>query len=81
VDDPVKCAQRERTQTTRYDLIVIDPDTPKNAKRGLELDRDLVALLSSVESGEILLKCANGGAAVPCGVCASWRKAAWGKAV
>jgi 23S rRNA (cytosine1962-C5)-methyltransferase len=116
VDDPVKFAQRERTQATRYDLIVIDPHTPKDAKRGFELDRDLGALLSTVsgllsdkpigvllccrqgavspttlqnlmrqefnvfggavESGEILLKGAEGVAAVPCGVFASWRKAA-----
>jgi hypothetical protein len=54
---------------------MIDPDTPKNAKRGFELDRDLVALRSSVESGEILLECGEGVAAVPCGVGASWRKA------
>lgn len=49
VDDPVKFAQRERTQTTRYDLIVIDPHTPKDAKRGgFELERDLGALLGTV---------------------------------
>ncbi|OYW76964.1 MAG: hypothetical protein B7Z37_06505 [Verrucomicrobia bacterium 12-59-8] len=49
VDDPVKFAQRERTQTTRYDLIVIDPHTPKDAKRGgFELERDLSALLGTV---------------------------------
>jgi 23S rRNA (cytosine1962-C5)-methyltransferase len=48
VDDPVKFAQRERTQTTRYDLIVIDPYTPKDAKRGgFELERDLGALLGT----------------------------------
>lgn len=117
VDEPVKFAQRERTQTTRYDLIVIDPHTPKDAKRGgFELERDLGALLSTVsgllsdqpigvllccrqgavspttlqnlmrqefnvfggavESGEILLKGVEGVAAVPCGVFASWRKAA-----
>lgn len=117
VDDPVKFAQRERTQTTRYDLIVIDPHTPKDAKRGgFELERDLGALLSTVsgllsdkpigvliccrqaavspttlqhlmrqefnvfggavEGGEILLKGAEGVPAVPCGVFASWRKAA-----
>ena len=116
VDDPVKFAQRERAQTTRYDLIVIDPHTPKDAKRGsFELERDLGALLStasgllsdkpigvllccrqgavspttllnlmrqefnvfggSVESGEILLKGAEGVPAVPSGVFASWRKA------
>ena len=116
VDDPVKFAQRERTQTTRYDLIVIDPHTPKDAKRGgFELERDLGALLSTVsgllsdkpigvllccrqgavspttlqhlmrqefnvfggvvESGEILLKGAEGVSAVPSGVFASWRKA------
>lgn len=49
VDDPVKFAQRERTQTTRYDLIVIDPHTPKDAKRGgFELERDLGSLLGTV---------------------------------
>jgi 23S rRNA (cytosine1962-C5)-methyltransferase len=49
VDDPVKFAQRERTQATRYDLIVIDPHTPKDAKRvGFELERDLGALLGTV---------------------------------
>ena len=49
VDDPVKFALRERTQTTRYDLIVIDPHTPKDAKRGgFELERDLGALLGTV---------------------------------
>jgi 23S rRNA (cytosine1962-C5)-methyltransferase len=49
VDDPVKFAQRERTQTTRYDLIVIDPHTPKDAKRGaFEIERDLGALLGVV---------------------------------
>ena len=48
VDDPVKFAQRERTQATRYDLIVIDPHTPKDAKRGaFELERDLGALLAT----------------------------------
>jgi 23S rRNA (cytosine1962-C5)-methyltransferase len=48
VDDPVKFAQRERTQTTRYDLIVIDPYIPKDAKRGgFELERDLGALLGT----------------------------------
>ena len=116
VDDPVKFALRERTQATRYDLIVIDPHTPKVAKRGFELERDLGALLSTVsgllsdkpigvllccrqgavspttlqnlmrqefnvfggavESGEILLKGAEGVAVVPCGVFANWRKAA-----
>lgn len=116
VDDPVKFAQRERTQTTRYDLIVIDPHTPKDAKRGgFELERDLGALLSTVsgllsdkpigvllccrqgavlpttlqnlmrqefsvfggavESGEILLKGAEGVSAVPSGVFANWLKA------
>ncbi len=49
VDDPVKFAQRERSQTTRYDLIVIDPQVPRDAKRGtFELERDLGALLSTV---------------------------------
>lgn len=49
VDDPVKFAQRERTQTTRYDLIVIDPHTPKDAKRGaFEIERDLGSLLGTV---------------------------------
>ena len=49
VDDPVKFAQRERTQTNRYDLIVIDPQLPKEGKRGgFELERDLGALLGTV---------------------------------
>lgn len=49
VDDPVKFAQRERSQTTRYDLIVIDPQVPRDAKRGaFELERDLGALLGTV---------------------------------
>ncbi|WP_395742592.1 class I SAM-dependent methyltransferase [Prosthecobacter sp.] len=49
VDDPVKFAQRERTQSTRYDLIIIDPHTPKDAKRGgFELERDLGPLLGTV---------------------------------
>ena len=48
VDDPVKFAQRERSQTTRYDLIVIDPQVPRDAKRGaFELERDLGALLGT----------------------------------
>lgn len=117
VDDPVKFAQRERTQTTRYDLVVIDPHTPKDAKRGaFEIERDLGSLLGTVsgllsdkpigvllccrqgavspttlqhlmrqefgifggtvETGEILLKGAEGLLAVPSGVFASWRKGA-----
>jgi 23S rRNA (cytosine1962-C5)-methyltransferase len=49
VDDPVKFAQRERTQTVRHDLIVIDPFVPKDAKRGsFELERDLGPLLGTV---------------------------------
>ncbi|MFN0075742.1 MAG: class I SAM-dependent methyltransferase [Prosthecobacter sp.] len=49
VDDPVKFALRERTQTSRYDLIVIDPFMPKDAKRGaFEIERDLGALLGTV---------------------------------
>jgi len=49
VDDPVKFAQRERMQTSRYDLIVIDPLMPKDAKRGaFEIERDLGTLLATV---------------------------------
>jgi len=49
VDDPVKFAQRKRMQTSRYDLIVIDPFMPKDAKRGaFEIERDLGALLATV---------------------------------
>ncbi|MCB1275278.1 class I SAM-dependent methyltransferase [Prosthecobacter sp.] len=50
VDDPVKFAQRERTQAVRYDLIVIDPQVPKDGKRGFDIERDLGALLG-VASG------------------------------
>lgn len=71
VDDPVKFAQRERTQTTRYDLIVIDPHTPKDAKRGaFELERDLGALLGTA-SGLLsdkpigVLLCCRQGAVSP----------------
>ncbi len=49
VDDPVKFAHRERTQTNRYDLIIIDPQTPRDAKRGgFEIERDLGLLLATV---------------------------------
>lgn len=48
VDDPVKFAQREKAQTGRYDLIVIDPFVPKDVKRGFELERDLGPLLATV---------------------------------
>lgn len=49
VDDPVKFALRERTQTNRYDLIVIDPQSPRDAKRGaFDVERDLGALLATV---------------------------------
>jgi len=49
VDDPVKFVQRERTQGARYDLIVIDPQTPRDAKRGgFELERGLAPLLATV---------------------------------
>lgn len=49
VDDPVKFAQRERAQTNRYDLIVIDPQVPRDAKRGaFEIERDIGALLGTV---------------------------------
>ena len=48
VDDPVKFAQRERTQAGRYDLIIVDPHTPKDAKRGFEPERDLGALIATV---------------------------------
>lgn len=71
VDDPVKFAQRERTQTTRYDLIVIDPHTPKDARRGsFESERDLGALLGTV-SGLLsdkpigVLLCCRQGAVSP----------------
>lgn len=50
VDDPVKFAQRERAQAARYDLILIDPQMPKDGKRGFEIERDLGALLG-VASG------------------------------
>lgn len=71
VDDPVKFAQRERTQATRYDLIVIDPHTPKDAKRGgFELERDLGALLGTLSgllSGKPVgvLVCCRQGAVSP----------------
>ena len=49
MDDPVKFTQRERMQATRYDLIVIDPQTPRDAKRGgFELERGLAPLLAAV---------------------------------
>lgn len=49
VDDPVKFAQRERARNSRYDLIVLDPHTPKDAKRGgFEIERDLGPLLGTV---------------------------------
>lgn len=71
VDDPVKFAQRERSQTTRYDLIVIDPYVSKDAKRGgFEMERDLAALLSTV-SGLLsdkpmgVLLCCRQGAVSP----------------
>ncbi len=49
VDDPVKFAQRERTQTNRYDLIVIDPQVQREAKRGgFDLERGLAGLLNTV---------------------------------
>lgn len=117
VDDPVKFAQRERAQNSRYDLIVLDPHTPKDAKRGgFEIERDLGPLLGTVsglltdtpvgvllfcrqgsvspttllhlmrqefgvfggrvESGEILLRGAEGVPAVPGGAFARWLKAA-----
>lgn len=68
VDDPVKFAQRERAQTGRYDLIVLDPYTPKDAKRGgFELERDLGPLLATVsgllseKAFGVLLFCRQGG--------------------
>lgn len=71
VDDPVKFAQRERMQTSRYDLIVIDPLMPKDAKRGaFEVERDLGALLGTV-SGLLsdkpigVLLCCRQGAVSP----------------
>jgi 23S rRNA (cytosine1962-C5)-methyltransferase len=47
VDDPVKFVQRERTQAARYDLILIDPQMPKEGKRGFDVERDLGALLGT----------------------------------
>ena len=71
VDDPVKFSQRERMQSTRYDLIVIDPHTPKDAKGGgFELERGLGALLGMV-SGLLsekpigVLLCCRQGAVSP----------------
>jgi len=71
VDDPVKFALRERTQTSRYDLIVIDPFMPKDAKRGaFEIERDLGTLLGTV-SGLLsdkpigVLLCCRQGAVSP----------------
>lgn len=67
VDDPVKFAQRERTQNSRYDVIVIDPFTPKDAKRGaFELERDLGPLLGTVsgllsdKAAGVVLSCRQG---------------------
>ncbi|MDZ4405784.1 class I SAM-dependent methyltransferase [Prosthecobacter sp.] len=67
VDDPVKFAQRERAQTNRYDLIVIDPQVPRDAKRGaFEVERDLGALLGTVSGllsdkpAGVLLFCRQG---------------------
>jgi len=48
VDDPVKFAERERAQNSRYDLIIIDPQTPRDAKRGFDLERGLGPLLGTV---------------------------------
>lgn len=65
VDDPIKFAQRERAQpasgSTRYDLIILDPHTSKDApakggrpqgqgqggSRGFDLERDLSPLLAT----------------------------------
>lgn len=69
VDDPVKFAQRERLQNGRYDLIVIDPYVPKEARRGaMELERDLGPLLATVsgllsdKALAVLVLCRQGGA-------------------
>lgn len=48
LDDPVKFAQRERAQNQRHDLIILDPHSPREAKRGFELERDLGPLLGTV---------------------------------
>lgn len=48
LEDPVKFAQRERAQNQRHDLIIIDPHSPREAKRGFELERDLGPLLGTV---------------------------------
>ncbi len=67
VDDPIKFAQRERAQpasgSTRYDLIILDPHSPKEGNaagkggrpgqgqgqgsRGFDLERDLGPLLAT----------------------------------
>lgn len=67
VDDPVKFAQRERAQTTRYDCIVIDPFMPKDAKRGaFDLERDVGPLLATAsgllsdKAAGVLLFCRQG---------------------
>ncbi len=48
VDDPLAFAKRERSQSTRYDLILLDPQTMRDGKRGLDLERDLSGLLNTV---------------------------------
>ncbi|MBE7494657.1 MAG: class I SAM-dependent methyltransferase [Verrucomicrobiaceae bacterium] len=51
LDDPVKFAQRERTQSQRHDLIILDPPTaPRDGKRGFDLERDLPPLLGTVSA-------------------------------
>ena len=50
LEDPVKFAQRERTQNQRYDLIIVDPHSPREAKQGFNIERDLGALLGTVSA-------------------------------
>lgn len=68
VDDPVKFAQREKTQAGRYDVIVVDPFVPKDARRGaFELERDLGPLLATLsgllsdKAVAVLVFCRQGG--------------------
>lgn len=48
MEDPLKFAQREHTQHQRHDLIIIDPHTSRDAKRGFDIERDLAPLLATV---------------------------------
>lgn len=50
LEDPVKFSQRERTQNQRYDLIIVDPHSPREAKQGFNIERDLGALLGTVSA-------------------------------